>query len=78
MQIEDGKALGEAAVDGCQELLTITQSGLCAVWTLSLDKDQPMFHYSFWDAAHYEVAGRDALTPGIWKRRASGQMGTPV
>ena len=78
MQIGCGKALGEAAVDGCQELPIITQGGLCAVWTLSLDKGKPMFHYSFCDIAHYEVAGRDALTPGIWKRRASGQMGTPV
>jgi arylsulfatase len=44
--------------------MSITQGGLCAGWALYLDKGKPVFHYSSCDVAPYEVAGRDALTPG--------------
>src|SRR5262249_12844828 len=33
-------------------------------YALYLNKGKPVFHYNFCDIAHYEVAGKDALTPG--------------
>jgi arylsulfatase len=44
--------------------MIITQGGLFSGWALYLDKGKPVFHFNFVDVAHYEVAGKDALSPG--------------
>jgi arylsulfatase len=49
--------------DGATGII-ITQGGLFSGWALYLDKGKPVFHSNFCDVAHYEVAGKDALTAG--------------
>jgi arylsulfatase len=44
--------------------MIITQGGLFSGWALYLEKGKPVFHYNFCDVAHYDVAGKDALSPG--------------
>jgi arylsulfatase len=44
--------------------MIITQGGLFSGWALYLEKGRPVFHYNFCDVAHYEVAGKEALSPG--------------
>jgi arylsulfatase len=44
--------------------IIITQGGLFSGWALYLDKGKPVFHFNFVDVAHYNVAGKDALTAG--------------
>lgn len=44
--------------------MIITAGGLFGGWGLYLDKGKPVFHYNFVDVAHYDIAGKDALTAG--------------
>jgi arylsulfatase len=44
--------------------MIVTQGGLFSGWALYLEKGKPVFHSNFCDVAHYEVAGKDALTAG--------------
>src|SRR5262245_52928273 len=44
--------------------MIITHGGLFSGYALYLRKGKPVFHYNSVDVAHYEVAGKDALTPG--------------
>jgi arylsulfatase len=44
--------------------MIITQGGLFSGWALYLNKGKPIFHSNFVDVAHYEVAGKDALSAG--------------
>jgi arylsulfatase len=44
--------------------MIITQGGLFSGWALYLQNRKPVFHSNFCDVAHYDVAGKDALTPG--------------
>ncbi len=44
--------------------MIITAGGLFGGWGLYLDKGKPVFHYNFVDVAHYNVGGKNALTPG--------------
>ena len=44
--------------------MIITQGGSRGGWALMFEKGKPVFHYNFADVAHYEVAAKDALSPG--------------
>ena len=44
--------------------IILTQGGLFGGWALYLEKGKPVFHYSFVDVAHYEVAGKEPLASG--------------
>lgn len=44
--------------------MIVTQGGLFGGWGFYLDKGKPVFHYSFVDVAHYEVAAKEPLAPG--------------
>jgi arylsulfatase len=44
--------------------MIVTQGGLFSGWALYLEKGKPVFHSNFCDVAHYEVAGKDALSAG--------------
>ena len=44
--------------------MLITQGGLFSGWALYLEQGKPVFHSNFVDVAHYQVAGKVALTPG--------------
>ncbi len=44
--------------------IIITQGGLFGGWGLYLNQGKPVFHYNFVDVAHFNVAGKDSLTPG--------------
>jgi arylsulfatase len=44
--------------------IIVTQGGLFGGWGLYLNQGKPVFHYNFVDVAHFDVAGKDSLTPG--------------
>jgi arylsulfatase A-like enzyme len=44
--------------------MIINQGGLFSGWALYMDKGKPVFHSNFCDVEHYEVAGKDAISPG--------------
>jgi arylsulfatase len=45
--------------------MIVTQGGLFGGTALYFDKGRPVFHYNFVDVAHYEVATKDPIAPGI-------------
>lgn len=49
--------------DGTNGII-VTQGGLFSGWALYLEGGKPVFHSNFCDVAHYEVAGKTALTAG--------------
>jgi arylsulfatase len=44
--------------------MIVTQGGLFSGYGLYLEKGKPVFHYNFCDVAHYNVVGKDPLSPG--------------
>ena len=54
----------EVAVEANSTGMIITQGGLFSGWALYLEGGRPVFHSNFVDVAHYEVAGKEPLSPG--------------
>lgn len=53
----------EIPKEGAQGMI-VTLGGLFDGWALYLDEGKPVFHYNFANAAHYNIEGAEALTPG--------------
>lgn len=49
---------------GIEQGVVLTQGGLSAGYALMFRDGKPMFHYNFANVAHYNIAAKDALTPG--------------
>ncbi|MFM0643622.1 arylsulfatase [Paraburkholderia bryophila] len=54
----------EIPKEGAQGMIA-TLGGLFDGWALYLDEGKPVFHYNFANAAHYNIEGDEALTPGL-------------
>jgi arylsulfatase A-like enzyme len=50
--------------DGAVEGILVTHGGLSGGYALMLEKGKPVFHYNVANVAHYNIAAKDALTPG--------------
>jgi len=49
---------------GGEQGVMVTQGGLSAGYALLLKDGRPVFHYNFFDIAHFEIAAKNALAPG--------------
>ena len=49
---------------GGEQGVLVTQGGLSAGYALMFKDSKPAFHYNWLNVAHYEIAAKDALTPG--------------
>jgi arylsulfatase A-like enzyme len=49
---------------GDEQGVVLTQGGLSAGYALLLKGGKPAFHYNFLNIAHFNIAAKDALTPG--------------
>jgi len=49
---------------GNEQGVVVTHGGLFAGYALLFRDGKPVFHYNMLDVAHFEIAARDALTPG--------------
>jgi len=49
---------------GGEQGVVVTQGGLSAGYALMFKGGKPIFHYNVANVAHYNIAAKDALTPG--------------
>lgn len=49
---------------GDEQGTIVTQGGLSAGYALMFKDGRPVFHYNVANLAHYDIAAKDALTPG--------------